>query len=60
MRILLVSHELGASGAPRALLNMASMLSELHHHVEVICPYNGALYKEFEAVVEDEFYKYTF
>ena len=51
MRILLVSHELGASGAPRALLNMASILRDLHHHVEVISPYNGALYKEFESVV---------
>ena len=50
MRILLVSHELGASGAPRALLNMASILRDLHHHVEVISPYNGAMYSEFESV----------
>ena len=46
-KILLVSHELTYSGAPRSLLNMAVLLKKQAYHVEVWSLQNGKFYKEF-------------
>lgn len=47
-RILLVSHELTYSGAPRSLFNMAVLLKKQAYDVEVWSLQNGDFYKEFE------------
>lgn len=41
MNILLVSHELGQSGAPLALFNMVKSLISFGHNVDVISAFNG-------------------
>jgi len=46
--ILLVSHEMSYTGAPRSLLNMAAVLEELGYQVEVWTLCQGPLVQEFE------------
>ena len=48
MKILLVSHEFGLNGAPRALLNMCIVLKELGYDLKVISPIDGPINKEFK------------
>jgi glycosyltransferase involved in cell wall biosynthesis len=48
MKIALFTHELGLSGAPRALFNMAKCLRSLGHEVVVYSPFRGELKDEFE------------
>lgn len=48
-RILLVSHEMTYTGAPRSLLNLAKILSALNNSVDVLTLSNGNFQKEYEA-----------
>jgi glycosyltransferase involved in cell wall biosynthesis len=41
--VLIVSHDLSASGAPQVVLNMASVLIEARHNVFVVSPSDGPI-----------------
>ncbi len=48
MKILLVSHEMTYTGAPRSLLNPARVLSELQYQVDVWTMKAGNFQKEYD------------